>query len=142
MLFRSVGTNPALIESAVEEILRYATVTMNFRRTATCDTELRGKQIRKGDKVVIWFHSADHDHHQFNDPYTFDIHRTPNEHVAFGLRSPHLCLGAQLARMEIRLLIEELLPRVKEWSVDGQVERLRSNFIGGMKHLPMTVVTR
>ena len=98
--------------------------------------------FRSGDKVLIWFHSADHDHDQFNDPYTFDIHRTPNEHVAFGLRSPHLCLGAQLARMEIRLLIEELLPRVKEWSVDGQVERLRSNFIGGMKHLPMTVVTR
>ena len=105
-------------------------------------TELQGQHIRKGDKVVIWFSSADYDERQFPDPFRFDISRTPNDHVAFNLPSPHLCLGAQLARMEIRLLIEELLPRVKEWSVDGQVERLRSNFIGGMKHLPMTVVTR
>ncbi|MEI7992949.1 MAG: cytochrome P450 [Actinomycetota bacterium] len=141
-LQRAIGTDPALVESAVEEILRYSTVTMNFRRTALHDTELHGRSIRAGDKVVIWFTSADHDHDVFENPYRFDIRRKPNEHVAFGLRSPHLCLGAQLARMEIRLLLEELLPRVKDWAVDGPIERLRSNFIGGMKHLPMTIQTR
>jgi cytochrome P450 len=139
----SLGTGgDELLTSAVEEILRASTVTMHFRRTATCDVELRGRTIRRGDKVVIWYTSADHDHEVFPDPYRFDIHRTPNDHVAFGRMSPHLCLGSQLARLEIRVLLEELLPRVAEMHVDGPVERLRSNFIGGIKHLPMTVVTR
>jgi hypothetical protein len=140
-LQQAIGRDPALVDSAVEEILRYATVTMNFRRTALTDTELGGRTIRQGDKVVIWFTSADHDHDAFPDPYRFDIRRTPNEHVAFGLRSPHLCLGAHLARMEIRLLLEEMLPRITDWQVAGPVERLRSNFIGGMKHLPMAITT-
>ena len=138
----AIGTDPGLVDSAVEEILRYATVTMHFRRTATSDVELGGRKIRAGDKVVIWFASADRDHEVFRDPYRFDIRRTPNDHVAFGLQSPHLCLGAQLARLEIRVLLEELLPRVREMHVDGPVEWLRSNFIGGMKHLPMSIATR
>ena len=139
------GTDPAtgidLVASAVEEILRYASVTMHFRRTATRDTELHGTSIARGDKVVIWFTSANHDHDVFADPYRFDIHRTPNDHVAFGRMSPHLCLGAQLARLEIRVLLEELLPRVSTMRVAGPVERLRSNFIGGIKHLPMDFTT-
>jgi len=138
----AVGTDPALVDSAVEEILRYATVTMNFRRTALADIELGGRQIRAGDKVVIWFASADRDHEVFQHPYRFDIRRSPNDHVAFGLQSPHLCLGAPLARLEIRVLLEEMLPRVREMHVDGPVEWLRSNFIGGMKHLPMSITTR
>lgn len=134
-----IDGNSALVESAVEEVLRWGTVTMHFRRTATQDTELQGQQIRKGDKVVIWFSSADYDERQFPDPFRFDIHRTPNDHVAFNLRSPHLCLGAQLARMELKVLFEELLPRIEGIELDGPVERLRSNFICGMKRLPVKV---
>jgi hypothetical protein len=128
-----------VVSRAVEEILRWATVTMHFRRTATRDTELRGLPIRAGQKVVIWFTSADYDERQFDDPFSFRIDRWPNDHVAFGRMSPHLCLGAQLARLEIRILLEELLPRVRSLAVTGPIERLRSNFIGGMKHLPMAI---
>ena len=95
--------------------------------------------IRAGDKVVIWFVSADYDDAVFADPFTFDIRRQPNQHVAFGLMSPHLCLGAQLARMEIKVLFEELLPRLADIRLDGPVDRLRSNFIAGIKRLPVTV---
>jgi cytochrome P450 len=128
-----------LVDSAVEEILRWGTVTMHFRRTATSDVMLHDQPIRRGDKVVIWFNSADFDERQFPDPYTFDIHRTPNDHVAFGRMSPHLCLGAQLARMELRVLFEELLPRISDARLNGPVERLRSNFISGIKRLPVSV---
>lgn len=134
-----IDGNDDLVDSAVEEVLRWGTVTMHFRRTATQDVELRGKQIRKGDKVVIWFSSADYDERQFPQPFHFDIHRSPNDHVAFNLRSPHLCLGAQLARMELKLLFQELLPRLRSVELDGPVERLRSNFICGMKRLPVKV---
>jgi cytochrome P450 len=134
-----VDGNSELVASAVEEILRWGSVTMHFRRTATADTELGGRSIRAGDKVVIWFVSADYDTDQFPDPFTFDIHRTPNQHVAFGLMSPHLCLGAQLARMEIKILFEELLPRLADVRIDGDVARLRSNFIAGIKRLPVRV---
>jgi cytochrome P450 len=129
----------ALMASAVEEILRWATVTMHFRRTATADVTLHDRLIRRGDKVVIWFTSADFDERQFPDPYRFDIHRTPNDHVAFGRMSPHLCLGAQLARMELKVLFEELLPRISDARLNGPVERLRSNFISGIKRLPVAV---
>jgi cytochrome P450 len=130
------------VSRAVEEILRWGTVTMHFRRTATVDTELNGRRIQAGDKVVIWFTSANYDHEVFHDPYAFNIDRTPNDHVAFGLKSPHLCLGAHLARLEIRVLLEELLPRIQSAEVTGSVDRLRSNFIRGIKHLPMTLTTR
>ncbi len=127
----------ALVDSAVEEILRWATVTMHFRRTATRDTELGGRAIRAGDKVVIWYVSADYDDAAFADPFVFDIHRNPNPQVAFGLMSPHLCLGAQLARMEIKILFQELLPRLAGARIAGPVERMRSNFIAGVKRLPV-----
>ena len=127
------------VDHAVEEVLRWSTVTMQFRRTATQDVELGGKLIKEGDKVLTWFASANYDERQFKDPFTFDLHRWPNDHVAFNLRSPHLCLGAQLARMEIKLLFQELLPRLKSVQLDGPVERLRSNFICGMKRLPVKV---
>ena len=130
-----------LVASAVEEILRWGSVTMHFRRTATEDTELGGRTIAAGDKVLIWFIAADYDEDVFADPYTFDIRRTPNPQVAFGLMSPHLCLGAQLARMEIKVLFEELLPRLADVMLDGGVDRLRSNFIGGIKRLPIRVTT-
>jgi cytochrome P450 len=130
------------VSRAVEEILRWGTVTMHFRRTATVDTELHGRSIKAGDKVVIWFTSANYDDDVFDDPYAFNIDRTPNDHVAFGLKSPHLCLGSHLARLEIRVLLEELLPRIKSAQITGPIDRLRSNFIRGIKHLPMTFTTR
>ena len=135
----SVGKDPTVMDRAVEEILRWGTVTMHFRRTATSDVEMHGKAIKAGDKVVIWFVSADYDEAKFADPYRFDIHRTPNEHVAFGRMSPHLCLGAQLARMELKVLFEELLPSLSDARLAGPVDRLRSNFIAGMKRVPVTV---
>lgn len=135
----SIGKDPLVMERAVEEILRWATVTMHFRRTATTDTELRGRTIRAGQKVVIWFVSADFDRTHFPEPYRFDIHRSPNDHVAFGRLSPHLCLGAQLARMELKVLFEELLPRLADIRLAGPIDRLRSNFINGIKRLPVEV---
>jgi cytochrome P450 len=114
---------------------------MHFRRTATRDVSLGGRAIKAGEKVLIWFTSANYDDTVFDDPYAFNIDRTPNNHVAFGLMSPHLCLGAQLARLEIRVLLEELLPRIRSIEVTGPVDRLRSNFIRGIKHLPMTITT-
>lgn len=131
--------NTELVASAVEEILRWGSVTMHFRRTATHDTELAGTSLAAGDKVVIWFVSANYDEDVFADPYSFDIHRHPNPQVAFGLMSPHLCLGAQLARMEIKVLLEELLPRISDAQIAGPIDRLRSNFIAGIKRLPITV---
>jgi cytochrome P450 len=131
----------ALMDSAVEEILRWGTVTMHFRRTATVDTCLHDRLIKRGDKVVIWFNSADYDARQFPHPYAFDIRRSPNDHVAFGRMSPHLCLGAQLARMELKVLFEELLPRISDVRSNGPVERLRSNFISGIKRLPISLST-
>jgi cytochrome P450 len=128
-----------LVASAVEEVLRWGSVTMHFRRTATVDTSIAGRAIRAGDKVLIWFVSADYDDATFADPFSFDIRRTPNPHVAFGLMSPHLCLGAQLARMEIRVLFEELLPRLADIRLAGPIDHLRSNFIAGIKRLPVRV---
>jgi hypothetical protein len=131
--------NLALLPTAVEEMLRWGSVTMHFRRTATTDTELAGQHIKAGDKVVIWYISADFDEHQFPQPYRFDLKRQPNDHVAFGLKSPHKCIGEHLARVEIKVLFEELLPRLADAQLNGPVERLRSNFIAGIKHLPLKV---
>jgi cytochrome P450 len=127
----------AFVDLAVEELIRWATVTMHFRRTATVDTSLAGASIKAGDKVVIWYVSADYDEEVFDRPYELDLRRTPNPQVAFGLMSPHLCLGAQLARMEIKLLFQELLPRLAGAELAGPVERMRSNFIAGIKSLPV-----
>lgn len=131
--------HPELLNSATEEILRWASVAMHFRRTATKDTELHGRRIREGQKLVMWFVSANFDERQFADPFSFDIRRHPNEQAAFGRMSPHLCLGAHLARMEIRVLLEELLPAVADIRAAGPIERLRSNFISGIKRLPVEV---
>jgi hypothetical protein len=131
--------HPELMPTAVEEILRWGSVTMHFRRTAIQDTELAGKRIKAGDKVVIYYISADYDERQFPEPFRFDLKRSPNDHVAFGLRSPHKCIGEHLARLEIKVLFEELLPLVSQIEANGPIERLRSNFISGIKHLPVKV---
>jgi cytochrome P450 len=131
--------HPELMDSAVEEILRWGSVTMHFRRTAMQDTELAGKHIRGGDKVLIWYIAGDYDEREFDNPYTFDIKRTPNKHLAFGLKSPHKCLGEHLARLEIKVLFQELLPCLSDIRLNGTIDRLRSNFISGIKRLPVKV---
>jgi cholest-4-en-3-one 26-monooxygenase len=120
-----------------EEVLRWATPVLYFRRNVTHDLELGGKQIKEGDKVTLWYISGNRDEDHFDDPFTFDITRTPNAHIAFGGGGPHFCLGAQLARMEIHVLFEQLAKRVAKVEALGPPDRLRSNFIGGIKHLPV-----
>ncbi len=132
---------PALIDTAVEEILRWSTPVMHFRRTPTSDIELRGEQIKAGDAVVIWHMSANRDEAVFDDPYAFDIGREQNPHtmhVAFGGGGPHFCLGANLARAEIKAVFQELLPRLPDIHLAGPARRLRSNFINGLKEMPVS----
>ena len=125
--------------TATDELLRWTTVTTHFRRTATRDIEMRGKQIQAGDKVVVYYTSGNFDEEQFADPYTLDLTRTPNDHLAFGRGGPHLCLGAWLARMEIRVTFQELAKRIATIEQIGDEQYLRSNFIAGIKHLPVRV---
>jgi cytochrome P450 len=134
--------DPGLMPQAVEEILRWGTVTMHFRRTATRDVELQGKQIREGDKVVVWFVSGNFDEAVFPEPDRFDLGRDLNPHMTFGSGGPHVCLGAHLARLEIRVMFEELLPRLRDLELTGPIVRLRSNFINGIKHMPVHAVTK
>ena len=133
---------PERITTATEEILRWATPVFHFRRTATRDTELRGQPIRAGDKVVTWYISANYDPEVFPDPSTFDVTRTPNDHVTFGPGGPHFCLGAHLARLETKILFQELIPRLGSIELIGPVERIRSNFVNGIKRMPVRVTTR
>ncbi len=126
----------SLLPSAVEEMLRWITPVLHFRRTALRDTEVRGQKIAKGDKVVMFYPSANRDEEVFPDPFRFDVGRTPNDHLAFGI-GEHFCMGANLARLEIRLMFEELLTRLPDMELAGSVERLRSNFIGGVKRMPV-----
>ena len=136
---RALQDDPSKIPTAVEEILRWATPVLHFRRTATRDTELAGQRIRAGDKVVTWYISANRDETAFPDPHRFDIARWPNEHVTFGPGGPHFCLGAHLARLETKILFQELLPRLRSIEPAGPMERMRSNFVNGIKHLPVRV---
>ncbi len=122
---------------ATEEILRSSAVTMHFRRTVVDDTEIGGVEVGAGDRVVLWYTSANHDETVFTDPFDFDITRKPNPHLAFGT-GRHKCLGASLAQLEVRVFFEEFLDRVDSFDV-GEPDRLRSNFIRGIKHLPVTV---
>jgi len=127
---------PSLLNSAVEEMLRWVSPVSQFRRTATRDTEVRGQKIREGDKVVVYYQSANRDEDVFDDPYSFKVDRSPNNHVAFGI-GEHFCLGANLARLEIRVMFEELLRRMPDIELAGPVRRLRSNFINGVKEMPI-----
>ena len=128
---------PELIDSAVEEILRWASPVLHFRRTATADTELHGQRIARGDKVVMWHISANRDEQVFSEPFRFDITRTPNNHVSFGGGGPHHCLGAYLARMQLRLIIGEIVARIPDMQLAAEPELLRSNVLRGVKHMPV-----
>jgi cholest-4-en-3-one 26-monooxygenase len=127
----------ARIGDAVEEILRWASPVLHFRRTALADTEIRGQAIKAGDRVVIWHISANRDEEVWDDPFAFDITRDPNPHVAFGGGGSHFCLGANLARTELRLIFMELASRLPDMQLAGEPDRLLSNFIGGIKHMPV-----
>lgn len=135
--FEELRAEPELVPSAVEEILRWATPVNNFRRTATCDVELHGVQIKEGDAVVMFYPSGNRDEAVFKDPYTFDIRRNPNPHLTFGGGGPHFCLGSNLARLEMRIVFEELARQVKGIELTGNVSRLRSHFVHGIKTLPV-----
>jgi len=135
---RRLVDDPSLIGIGVEEMLRWGTPVMHFRRTATCDTVIRDQAVAEGDKVVIWYISANRDEAVFDDPYVFDVGREPNNHVSFGGGGPHFCLGANLARMEMKIMFTELLRRVPDMELAGPVQRLQSNFINGIKHLPVS----
>jgi len=121
--------------TAVEEIVRYSTPVVHFRRTATRDTEISGVKIAEGDKVVMWYESANRDEDHFVDPYRFDIRRTPNDHVGFGAGGPHFCLGANLARREIRVMFEELTRWLPDLHTVTEPDPLQSPFINGIKRL-------
>jgi len=127
----------SLLPTAVDEILRYSTPIMNFRRTATSDGEIGDQSVQEGDKVVIWYASANFDDEVFDDPITFDVARTPNEHVTFGGGGPHFCLGANLARLELRVMFDQLLDRLPLPELAGPVDRLHSNFNHGLKRMPV-----
>jgi cytochrome P450 len=135
-------TEPERMPLAVEEILRWATPVLHFRRTATRDVQLRGQTIHQGDKVVTWYVSANRDEEMFPDPDRFDVTRHPNEHVTFGPGGPHFCLGAHLARLETKVLFEELLPRLASIELAGPVERIRSTFVNGIKRMPVRITPR
>lgn len=129
----------ALWKTAVEEFLRWGSVTMHFRRTAARDVTMHGRDIKEGDKVAIWFISANRDEDEFASPFELDIRRTPNRHVTFGRSGPHTCLGMWLARLEIRVMLQEFIKRARSIEQTGPEARLRSNFITGIKKLPVSV---
>ena len=135
--FALLKERPELLPRAVDEFLRWASPVYHFRRTATRDVELHGQTVKAGDKVVVWWPSGNRDETVFEDPYRFDVQRDAREHMAFGKGGPHLCLGNQLARMEIRIMFEEILARVDSVTQAGELVRVRSNFVNGIKEFPV-----
>jgi cytochrome P450 len=134
---RRLVDDPSLVPTAVEEVLRWGSSLLHFRRTATRDVELHGRTMAEGDKVLLWFISGNRDERQFPDPLRFDVGRTPNRHVSFGLGGPHFCLGAHLARLELAIFLEEMIPYLPHLELAGPPERLRSNFFHGIKRMPV-----
>ncbi len=130
--------DPSLIPAAVEEILRWTTVVQWFNRTATCDTELAGRRIAKGDRVVMWYSSASRDERVFENPQTFDMHRFKNDHDAFGGGGRHFCLGAGLARLDLEIIFEETIRRLEDVAPAGEPERIVNSWSNVLRSLPVT----
>jgi cholest-4-en-3-one 26-monooxygenase len=128
--------DPTLLKPAIEEIVRWVTPVIQFARTATADTEIRGQKIKEGESVCLFYPSANRDEEVFTDPFKFDIGRNPNPHLAFGI-GEHFCLGANLARLELEVIFRELVKRLEYVESAGPMERLRSSFVGGIKHMPI-----
>jgi len=135
-LYRQLEANPQQLPRAIEEMLRWTCPLHYFRRTATRDTEIRGQQVREGDRVVMLYSSANFDEEVFEQPMTFDINRDPNPHLAFG-HGIHLCLGANLARLEARVFFEEFFRHFKSVEATGEPVFIRSNSIHGFKQMPV-----
>ncbi len=133
--------NPELVPSAVEEILRWTSIVIQFQRTAMEDVIIRGQTIRKGESVVMWYPSANRDEEVFPDPYRFDITRDPNDHFAFGGFGEHFCLGANLARWEMRSIFHALLPVLPKLELAAEPEMVpRSLHVGGIKRMLVRAV--
>jgi cytochrome P450 len=133
---RRVQSDPSLLPSAVEEVVRWTSPIIHFGRTATADCELRGKRIRRGEALALFYPSANRDEEVFADPWSFRVDRRPNRHLGFGV-GEHFCLGAHVARLELLVAYKHLLPRIEEVELAGPVERLHSALVGGVKHLPI-----
>jgi len=133
---RRLQEDPSLLDSAVEEVLRWTSPVIHFCRTATEDAEVGGETIRQGDLLVLFYPSANRDEEVFADPFRFDVARSPNEHLAFGI-GEHFCLGANLARIELRAILAEVLRRFDDLALAGPVERVRSMLVGGIKRMPV-----
>ncbi len=134
---RRLLADPSLLTTATDEVLRYSSALMQFGRTATADVQMHGETIRAGEKLQLWFTSGNRDETVFADPDAFDVGRAPNPHLSFGGGGPHICLGASLARLEIRLMLEQLLQQAPRFEVTGPAVRLQSGSINGVKHLPV-----
>lgn len=136
--YQALVDDPSIIDTTgVDEVLRWGSPVMYFRRNVTQDLDYKGHHLAAGDKVSLWYISANRDDDVFDDPYTFDVHRNPNPHVAFGGGGPHHCIGTHLARMEMKVLFEEFVKRAPRIEKLAEPSRLRSNFINGLKHLPI-----
>jgi cholest-4-en-3-one 26-monooxygenase len=128
--------DPSLNRSAAEEVIRWTSPVIQFMRAATADTELRGQKIREGDTLALFYPSANRDEEVFDEPFKFDITRHPNYHLAFGI-AEHFCLGANLARLELQMIFREIAARMDRVELAGPVARMRSSFVGGIKHMPI-----
>jgi cholest-4-en-3-one 26-monooxygenase len=133
--------DPAMVPKAVEEILRWTSPVIQFTRKATEDTEIAGQKIREGDEVALFYPSANRDEGVFAAPNKFDIGRYPNQHIAFGI-GEHFCLGANLARLELQVMFRQLAERVEAVALSGPLQRMRSCFVGGIKHMPVRIKVR
>jgi cholest-4-en-3-one 26-monooxygenase len=136
-VIEQLRNDPDLWPTAVEEMLRWGTSIHNFRRTATKDTEVHGQPIAAGEKIVMYYMSANRDEDVFVDPMRFDVARQPNEHVTFGGGGVHYCLGANLARAEIRATMQQIVERMRDFELTGSARRLRSDFVNGIKEMPI-----
>ena len=130
-------TDASCFQTAVDEMLRWVTPVHYFRRTATEDMEIRGKEIKAGDKVCLWYSSGNRDEEVFPNASTFDVARSPNPHVSFGGGGAHFCMGFSLAQLEIKVMFEEIFNRLSNIEFNGPIQRLRSNFINGTRHMPI-----
>ena len=131
--------DPALLDTATDEVIRWSCPTHFMRRTAAADTSLGGATIRAGDKVILWYVSGNRDEAEFADPDVFDVGRNPNRHLSFGRGGPHLCLGVHVARLEVKLVLAALARRFSRFELAGEPRRIRSNFTNGLKALPVRV---
>jgi cytochrome P450 len=134
--FRRLKSDPAMIKTAVEEIVRWTSPVIQFSRTAASDTVVHGQKIRAGESVCLFYPSASRDEDVFDEPFKFDVGRNPNPHLSFGI-GEHFCLGANLARLELSVIFAALAKRLEHAELAGPVERLRSSFVGGIKHMPI-----